>query len=502
MIAPKIKWWIGIVEDRADPEQLGRYRVRVLGYHTANKQLLPSADLPWATCVMPVFSPGMSGIGQNPSLLEGSTVVGFWADGDDEQQPIIIGSYMGYPVEREERDEVGFNDPFHVYPLNGEQEGRNTINEPDTSRLARGKKAEEHITLTNKRESRENFAEIPRATAPHVESVSEDISGATYDRETWAEPHPRFGSTKDGTYADPGNVPTFEEGTTSVYPYNNVLETETGHVFEIDDTPGNGRIHNYHNSGTFEEIQADGKKITKIVGDEYEITLQNRKVYIAGSCDVTIGGNAKLYVKGDMYTEVEGNQYNTIHKNRVTKIGGNDLTEILTDSATQINGNRSARVSKDDSETITGAQTHTVGKTKTTTVTGKVVESHNSSMTTVVSEAYNIVSVDNLSLGTGAKLSMAAEEGLTATAGGESLIKSKGSMTLESTESTQAFTASGSQTLAASVTNIQQNTNVTGTLDASTDVLGGGSDVSLVNHTHAQNDGNDTGGGVDTDAPS
>ena len=47
--------------------------------------------------------------------------------------------------------------------------------------------------------------------------------------------------------------------------------------FEVDDTPNNGRIHEYHNAGTFYEIQADGSKTTKVVGDEYEITLKDKK---------------------------------------------------------------------------------------------------------------------------------------------------------------------------------------------------------------------------------
>ena len=61
---------------------------------------------------MPVSSASLSGIGQNPSLIEGSTVVGFFADGDDEQQPVIIGAYMGFPIERIEDENIGFNDPF------------------------------------------------------------------------------------------------------------------------------------------------------------------------------------------------------------------------------------------------------------------------------------------------------------------------------------------------------------------------------------------------------
>lgn len=437
IIAPNLKWWIGIVEDRADPEQLGRYRVRVLGYHTANRVTLPTADLPWATCIMPVYSPGMSGIGQNAMLLEGSTVIGFFADGNEEQQPVIVGSYMGFPTEREENPEVGFNDPFHAYPLNGEQEGRNTLNEPDTSRLARGKKAEEHVSLMNKRATR--TTEVPRGLAPEVPSVSPNLPGATYERETWDEPHPRFGSTDQGTYTAAGEQPTFEQGTTSVYPYNNVWETEQGHVREVDDTPDNGRIHEYHNSGTFYEIQADGKKITKIVGDEYEITLKNRKVYIAGNCDVTIAGNAKMYVKGDMYTEVDGNQFNTIRGNRVTKIGGNDLTEILSDSNTQINGNRAVRVTLNDVETVLGSQTHSVGLTKTTTVSGNVSETHLSNMNTTVGQNMTIMVAENGNIGTGDNMSIGA--------GGKSTFRSEDDQLIQTNGKQDIFVTGGNQTV-------------------------------------------------------
>ena len=32
-------WFVGVVEDRADPQKLGRVRVRCLGYHTENKEV-------------------------------------------------------------------------------------------------------------------------------------------------------------------------------------------------------------------------------------------------------------------------------------------------------------------------------------------------------------------------------------------------------------------------------------------------------------------------------
>ena len=50
-----MNFFIGVIEDRNDPEQLGRFRCRVLGLHTEDKVLLPTSDLPWATELMPSF---------------------------------------------------------------------------------------------------------------------------------------------------------------------------------------------------------------------------------------------------------------------------------------------------------------------------------------------------------------------------------------------------------------------------------------------------------------
>lgn len=104
-------WWVGVVEDRMDPLQMGRCRVRIFGYHNDDKSLLPTEDLPWAIPVQPIVSAAMSGIGITPvGVLPGTWVVGFFLDGDDAQQPAMFGTLGTYAaktfVEPEEVPEV------------------------------------------------------------------------------------------------------------------------------------------------------------------------------------------------------------------------------------------------------------------------------------------------------------------------------------------------------------------------------------------------------------
>lgn len=86
-------WWIGVVEDRMDPEKLGRCKVRIFGYHTDSKILLPTKDLPWAIPIQPITSAAISGIGSSPlGPIEGTWVMGFFLDGEDMQQPAMFGT--------------------------------------------------------------------------------------------------------------------------------------------------------------------------------------------------------------------------------------------------------------------------------------------------------------------------------------------------------------------------------------------------------------------------
>ena len=89
------------------------------------------------------------------------------------------------------------------------------------------------------------------------------------------------------------------------YPYNNITQTKSGHMFEMDDTPKGERVRIHHRSGTFIEMHPNGDEVHKIYGDGYEIITKNKNVLISGSCNITINGDSILHVKGNRKEIVE-----------------------------------------------------------------------------------------------------------------------------------------------------------------------------------------------------
>ncbi len=117
-------WFVGVVEDRNDPQQLGRVRVRCLGFHTNDLIQLPTADLPWAHVMHPVTDPSIHGMGTTPSfLLEGTWVIGFFRDSMEKQQPVIMGSLPGVP-QKPADPRVGFNDPRNKSSTQTDSQGK------------------------------------------------------------------------------------------------------------------------------------------------------------------------------------------------------------------------------------------------------------------------------------------------------------------------------------------------------------------------------------------
>jgi len=274
------QWFVGVVEDRQDPQKLGRVRVRCLGYHTDNNTDLPTSDLPWAHPMNPITSATISGLGQTPlGPVEGTWVVGFFQDGADAQTPIIMGTLPGVPTYLSadnmdgDRQTMGFLDPSGNYPK--------YKNETDVNRLAVNNEELPHPTLTLRKADRDIAVGVANTDAT---TIVDDVVNAD-DGKSWDEP--------ETTYA-------------AVYPHNHVYETEGGHLREYDDTIGAKRIHERHSSGTGYEIADDGTKITRVKKDNYNIVSADEYCHIQGTARETIDGGLRVKVNNNAQT---GNNY-------------------------------------------------------------------------------------------------------------------------------------------------------------------------------------------------
>jgi len=240
-------WWFGVVEDRDDPFKLGRVRVRVHNFH-GDKVKTPSGDLQWASVVTTPTSASLKEVGISPNGLQlGSTVFGFFADGNNGQMPIVLGSLHGIPD--------------------------NQVSNHDVSNLVR-----------------EN------------NTINKNIIGP--------EPPSAY---------------------TARYPYNKVYKSESGHVFEIDDTPNSERLHLYHKSGTYIEVNNEGRQTTKVVSDDIEVIVKDKTVFIQGNCKIEIKGNKQVVIEGNSDLKINGN-YNidvsgeiNIDSKKDIKINGNTI---------------------------------------------------------------------------------------------------------------------------------------------------------------------------------
>ena len=127
-------WWIGQVvrqsswidnlpstPTKTTKQQKGfdfRYKVRIMGYHTAVPGELTDDQLPWASVMLPVTAGTSGGARQTPQLRQGNFVYGFFLDGEDAQQPIIMGviGYNQYTAVMKNVPDTPFS-PFSGYTV-------------------------------------------------------------------------------------------------------------------------------------------------------------------------------------------------------------------------------------------------------------------------------------------------------------------------------------------------------------------------------------------------
>jgi hypothetical protein len=138
-------------------------------------------------------------------------------------------------------------------------------------------------------------------------------------------------SPSDNLWTEPESAASIE--TPPVYPYNNIQQTESGHSFEMDDTPTRERVRLQHRIGTFLEMHPNGDEVHKVYGTGYEIHLNGKNVLIKGTCNITIEGDANMEVKGDHNVQVAGD-YNLL-------VGGKMNTRVVGDISLSSDGDLS-----------------------------------------------------------------------------------------------------------------------------------------------------------------
>ena len=337
-------WFNGVVEDRQDPQKLGRLRVRCVGIHTDNKDDLPTSDLPWSQLIHPITSSGISGLGSSPGfIVEGTWVFGYFRDGYAMQEPMVMGSLPGKPVELANTSK-GFYDPNGVYPKYKD--------EVDTNRLATNDINNPHLGLELRKLTRKTG--VPTADfdlIPIEEHISTEIVAS--DSDTWDQP----------------TIPY-----AAVYPYNHVFESESGHIMEIDDTKDNERLFTSHRTGTSQEINPDGSQVNIIKGDHYNIVSGKRQAVIEGNADITIGGRHKIYI----------NKNGELNNHYDIQIGPNASVNIQIDKGdmnvvlkngkmnTNVNGDYNMKVGGNYNLDVRGDYIETISKTKTSNTTEAV----------------------------------------------------------------------------------------------------------------------------------
>lgn len=316
-------WFIGVVENNIDERLEGRVQVRAFGFHGTPMQI-PTIHLPWATPISGSYDPNY------PIPPLNSWVFGFFLDGYDAQQPMLLGLLPTQFTESINPQANGWGNIDTVdYHLKAQGSRPEDLGQPNRSRLARGEDL--HNTY------------LVDANATRVDNVSSS-SG-----KTWSEPGIAYGAK---------------------YPYNRVIETAGGHSIELDDTPGAERIMIYHKAGSYVQIDTSGTSTYKTAGDKYDINEENMHIYVGGRCDVVIKGDAYVKVEGSKLEEISGDYKTIVHGNYDLDVGGHGNLNIS--DTLQIRGARTHLEAKvENVELLAGKNINMTGQTGVSMTTPK-----------------------------------------------------------------------------------------------------------------------------------
>ena len=350
----------GVVEDRHDPLKIGRVRVRIHGYHTHDKQMISTPDLPWCQVILPTTSTGHSGFGTQHGLTEGTNVIGFFRD-KAMQDPVITGVVAGISPDYSREDDKqkyrpktseGFNDPrlLSKSDYKDTPDGENPKHSPqrgfglETS-LEEAPKLPFDIKIDYKGKGTTfKHTSIYQKDLPHYPLERGESDLGKYH--TGEKPKYNIREIPLDNFKD------IDVKREPKYPYNKTLFTESGHLLEIDDTLDHERIAVQHRSGTFHEIHHDGSEVTRIVNDKYTVVCKDDEVYVGGKVNIKVLGDVDL-------TVVDGNVTSVLEKGNLKADINKGTTDVTSQGKITITGKNKTEIISDT--TITGTLTVTEG---------------------------------------------------------------------------------------------------------------------------------------------
>ena len=320
-------WFMGVVENRIDPLKLGRVQVRIFGWHTDNKTEIPSVDLPWAQPIVPSNLPNMMS-----TPKEGDYVFGFFLDGEGAQFPAYLGAFPGIP-ENIPPLAKGFSD----------QRTKEQIDSSPIKPIAR-KITQDGVSLTNEPQTRYPRQTMEPSTSRMARKQTLDKTMFQFRKDNVT----KVDSTDGSTWSEP--TPAYNP----LYPFNSVLETNSGHLFELDDTPKNERVTLSHRTGTTSEMYPSGTKLDKIVKDNYEIVHGSNFCYVRGKTEVTVENVAKIRIKGHTTIEIDGDFD--------LRVAGNMNVTVGKDLNVQVDGDYNNKIKGNESRVVNGYSLNNISK--------------------------------------------------------------------------------------------------------------------------------------------
>ena len=184
----------------------------------------------------------------------------------------------------------------------------------------------------------------------------------------------------------------------SQYPYNQVRETISGHVTEIDDTPGNERMLFKHRTGAGIELRADGTVIVSSVNNTIRISGGDEKVIVEGDGEISYNGNLTLNVSGDFDLRVGGDFNVQVSGDEDKDVRGSKRTKVHRNQESTIKNNNSAYILGTDTETVYGNKNSFIRSNLKQYIEGNT-DQYTGGILTMTAEDEVVLSSPNINIG-------------------------------------------------------------------------------------------------------